>query len=300
MGLEESGHSVVRLSRNGGAEARHFATGDLSETPRWSNFLSGVDVVVHCAAMAELPRDLDVSGIDRLYRVNCQAASSLGRACVDSGVRQLIFLSSAKVYGEVSTGRGPFTESDDLLPEDEYGRSKARAEELLSAFQREGLQVCNLRLPLVYGHGAKGNFQSLRRLALSGLPLPLAGGQNRRSFLSVENLVTVLRCLIEREAGTFSVLNVADPASVSVPELVRHIAQSAGRSERLFYVPAGLLRACARVFGAGKAFDKLMGSFEISTDRLSEYLPEAELYHTSSAILRLGQDRHGTDGAQGH
>ena len=45
-----------------------------------------------------------------------------------------------------------------------------------------------LRLPLVYGRNAKGNFARLVQLVASGRRLPLASIRNRRSLLYVGNL----------------------------------------------------------------------------------------------------------------
>ena len=56
-----------------------------------------------------------------------------------------------------------------------------------------------LRPPLVYGPGVKANFRALLRLVASGLPLPFAGIDNRRSLIFLDNLVDLvgarLRCI---------------------------------------------------------------------------------------------------------
>ena len=49
-----------------------------------------------------------------------------------------------------------------------------------------------MRPPLVYGPGVGGNFRALLRLAGSGLPLPFAGLDNRRSLMARDNLVDLL------------------------------------------------------------------------------------------------------------
>jgi UDP-glucose 4-epimerase len=130
-GLEYAGYSVQRLSRSGGPEANHIATGDLGGSPRWSDFLSEVDTVVHCAALSAVPDKMDGNLFQVLDRVNTQAVGVLAEACAASRVRRLIFLSSAKVYGESTSRQKAFRETDDLSPQDEYGRSKSRAEQLL-------------------------------------------------------------------------------------------------------------------------------------------------------------------------
>ena len=63
-------------------------------------------------------------------------------------------------------------------PTDAYGRSKLAAEEGLAALD---LAAVSLRPVVVYGPGCKGNMAVLRRVALSGMPLPLGGLTGRRS-----------------------------------------------------------------------------------------------------------------------
>lgn len=74
-----------------------------------------------------------------------------------AGVRRLIFLSTVKVYGESTRPGEAFKETDALNPQDDYGESKKQAEEVLRAFRQRGLEVCCLRLPLIYGPRAKAN-----------------------------------------------------------------------------------------------------------------------------------------------
>ena len=58
-----------------------------------------------------------------------------------------------------------------------------------------------IRPPLVYGPGAPGNFAHLMRVLYRGVPLPLGAVYNRRSFVAVENLVSLLdgECRLTRD-----------------------------------------------------------------------------------------------------
>lgn len=247
-------------------------------------------MVVHCAAVSAVAQRGKSVSKDYLSRVNVDAVGLLAQACVSAGVRRLIFLSSAKVYGESSTAREPFRETDRLLPEDQYARSKVQAETILKSADYQPLQVCALRLPLVYGAGAGGNFRTLQRLALSGLPLPLAGIDNRRSVLSTQNLVAVVKALLQRDKWPFMELNVADPEPISVPELIRCLADSVGKRARLLNVPVPLLAIIGRMLGQKQAVDRIVGDLELDTDRLKGEVPEASLVETGQALLCMNQE----------
>ena len=211
--LRERGHEVVEIDRK--------SLGDP---------LAGAHAVVHLAALAH------ARGVDEglLHDVNVKGAIAVGRAAAASGARML-FMSSVKVLGESSTA--PLDESSPLAPQDAYARAKAEAEAELRRIP--GLALTVLRPPLVYGRGVKANFLALASAIARGWPLPLAGIDNRRSFLYAGNLAdAILRCLDAPPGRTFL---VADGAPLSTTELCERIARALGKPARLFRLPQFLL-----------------------------------------------------------
>ena len=64
----------------------------------WTNMgLSRFDAVIHLAARISVPESFEIP--DEYYEVNVKATERLFSACVESGVRKVIFASSAAVYG---------------------------------------------------------------------------------------------------------------------------------------------------------------------------------------------------------
>jgi nucleoside-diphosphate-sugar epimerase len=202
--------------------------------------------VVHLAAIAHRS-----ASTEELERVNVALARQAGEQAAALGAG-LVFVSSVKVHGE--TSRTPFSEASPLAPRDAYGRSKARAEEVLRAIP--GLRLAVLRPPLVYGPGVKANFLALMGALARGIPLPLAAVRNRRSLLYVGNLAdAIARCLGRQ--GTFL---VSDGESRSTPQLCRELGAALGRPARLFSFPPTLLPA------------KLAGSLEVDDSAIREAL----------------------------
>lgn len=280
--LKAAGQPVFGITRSGSNDTR--AVGDLGGQPQWDKCLQGVDTVVHCAAVAHKPLTDDAREIEYLYRVNVKAVESLAEACLRLGVRRLIFLSSVKVYGESTSERSPFKETDPLAPEDHYGLTKQQAEAILDGYADQGLQVCSLRLPLVYGPEAKANFLKLKKLALSGLPLPLASITNRRSLLSLQNLTVVLNELLAEQNWPYRYINVADPEPISVPDLVRLIAQTEGRKSRLFPMPVPLLYLAAKLASRQSIVERLAGDLEMDISRLKRSLPSLTIAPTQACL----------------
>jgi nucleoside-diphosphate-sugar epimerase len=192
--------------------------------------LARADAVVHLAGIAHR-RGV---GADDYRRVNVELAANVGRAAAALGLR-MIHMSSVKVHGDESAA--PLAERSPFAPADEYARSKVRAEEALRAIA--GLDLAVLRPPLVYGPGVRANFRALLRAVASGLPLPLAGIENRRSFVYVANLCdAVLRLLRAPHGATYL---VSDGEALSTPELCTRLAAALDVRARLFTVPKMLL-----------------------------------------------------------
>ncbi len=156
--LAGEGHEVLPLSRNA-----------LS-----SRDLSGVETVVHCAALAhrtgaERP---DAATFDA---VNHRLAVELATRAKAAGVKRFVFVST--IY-TVAGNPSPLTPDMPLKPRDDYGRAKARAETDLR--ELSGIEIVIARPVLVYGPGARANLKALIRLCDSGLPLPFGLANNRR------------------------------------------------------------------------------------------------------------------------
>ena len=81
---------------------------------------------------------------------------------------------------------------------------------ILSKEIPKGKRVYILRPCMIHGPGNKGNLNLLYQLVSKGLPWPLGGFQNQRSFLSVENLCFVIKELLENESIPSGVYQVAD------------------------------------------------------------------------------------------
>jgi nucleoside-diphosphate-sugar epimerase len=187
--------------------------------------LRDAQALVHLAAIAHR------RGVDEreLRRVNVGLAVDAGRSAAAADV-PMLFMSSVKVHGEESDT--PLRETSPIAPRDAYARSKAQAEEALRAIP--GLRLTVLRPPLVYGPAVKANFLALMRAIARGMPLPLAGIENRRSLIYVGNLCEAILACLGSAGKTYL---VSDGAPVSTPQLCRAIGAALGRPARLFPVP---------------------------------------------------------------
>jgi UDP-glucose 4-epimerase len=245
----------------------------LAVDTNWKDALVGVEVVIHCAARVHVMNDTEADPLAAFRRANVEGTLSLARQARDAGVRRFIFVSSIKVNGESTELGNPFTADQVPAPVDPYGVSKQEAEQGLRAIAEEsGMEVVIVRPTLVYGPGVKANFLSMMRWLKRGVPLPFGAIHNRRSLVSLYNLVDLLVTCIHHPAAANQTFLVSDGLDVSTTELLRRIGEALGRPARLLPVPSVLLEMGAIALGRRALSQRLCGSLQVDIDKTRQLL----------------------------
>lgn len=242
-----------------------FYQADIDHCSNYSSALNGIDVVVHLAARVHIMNDNSTCPLDDFREVNTTGTINLARQAADAGVKRFVFVSSIKVNGESTLIDKPFTENDVRDPEDFYGQSKSEAEEQLLALGKEtGLEIVIIRPTLVYGPGVKANFASLLNLVSKELPLPFGCiTDNKRSLVSVRNLVDLIITCIDHPKASNQVFLVSDDHDVSTASMVKHMSHALGKSCTLIPVPLWCYRLVGKLTGKSDVVDRLVGSLQV-------------------------------------
>lgn len=188
----------------------------------------GFDAVLHAAGIVHQPKSKNDPAQAELYdRVNYRLAVEVAEKAKAEGVGQFLFLSTEGVYGLCApVGKTVvITKDTPLCPVDNYGISKARAEEALVALRDAQFKVMILRLPMIYGKGCKGNYQTMAKLARKLPVFPQV--ENQRSMLYIDNFCECFRLLVED--GADGLLCPQNEEYVSTPDMVNRIAHANGR-----------------------------------------------------------------------
>ncbi|GIA64098.1 UDP-glucose 4-epimerase family protein [Vibrio cholerae] len=252
----------------------HFFAGELSANTDYRAALSGVDVVIHCAARAHVMNETAINAAELYQDINTHATLALAEQAAASSVKRFIFISSIKVNGESTSGRMPFTSSDQPCTSDHYGQSKLEAENRLKDLAaKTGLEVVIIRPTLVYGLGVKANFASLMRLISKGMPLPFGCiAKNKRSLVSVDNLVDLIITCIDHPKAANQVFLVSDDHDVSTSEMVRELAIALGKPTWQLPVPIWCYKLFGKLFGKSDIVDRLTGSLQVDISHTKETL----------------------------
>lgn len=267
------GHLVARLERDGlplaladrfaatksGSNIRCHAIGEIGPATDWRPSLDGCDAVVHLAGQTS-----SAGGPDVCRTVNELGTERLVRQAAEAGVSTFIFASSIMALVD-NRADGVVSDRTPSTATSAYGVSKLRAEDHVAAFAREASRVgISLRPPMVYGPGAGGNWRRLQRLAATGLPLPFGSVRNRRSMISVGNLVdAIAHSLAISGRAPSGAYVVADGESLGLAEIVRVLRASQGRAARLLPVPPVLMTAPMTAAGLGQMSASLFGDLEV-------------------------------------
>jgi nucleoside-diphosphate-sugar epimerase len=237
------------------------AVSDLSRPLEWRPLLSDIDTVVHLAGIAHTP-----SGVsDELYdRVNRAATAALAAAAARNRIQRLVFVSSIRAQVGPAADHA-LTEADTPHPIDAYGSSKLAAEHAIRAAE---LPYTILRPALIYGPGVKGNLAALIRLAQSPWPLPLGALRNRRSLLARSNLVAAIHLALATPAMLNETYVVADPAALTMAEIVAALRAGLNRSPRLLPVPPALLALTFKAMGREHQWDRIGGDCIVDSTKL--------------------------------
>ncbi len=246
----------------------------LSSEQEWSDVMTEVSVVIHCAGRAHVMNDDAADPLAVFRQVNVEGTMRLARQASQAGVRRFVFLSSIKANGENTLPGKPFTSDQVTAPADPHALSKCEAEAGLRALSQEtGMEVVIIRPPLVYGPGVKANVLAMMRWLSRGIPLPLGGvTENRRSLVFLDNLISLIVTCVDHPAAANQTFLVSDGEDLSTSDLLRRMGQALGKPARLVPVPEQLLTLGARMIGKPGIAQRLCGSLQVDITKTRELL----------------------------
>lgn len=225
--LEEKGNVVGKLSlRN----------------PDWI-LNKNADVIIHLAGKAH--DTANTSADDEYFKINRDLTIQLFEEFLNSEIRDFIYFSSVKATAD--TIEGILDENHTSDPKTPYGKSKLEAENYLLAQELpENKRLFIIRPCMIHGPGNKGNLNLLYKVVEKGIPWPLADFDNQRSFLSIDNLNFLIERIISDQNMASGIYNFSDDKALSTNDLVKIIANTSGKTERLLKIPKHLISFIAK------------------------------------------------------
>jgi len=256
------------------------------------NFINNIDVIIHLAGKAHDLKKNSHPG--EYYQVNYELTKNLYEAFLKSNAKKFIFISSVKAAAD--SVEGVLDENVKPTPQTHYGKSKLMAEKYIQSQQLpKDKSYYILRPCMIHGPGNKGNLNLLYKFVKKGIPYPLAGFDNKRSFLSVENLCFVINELVTRDDISGGIYTVADDEALSTSEVVSILASSLNAKPKLWKISPGIIKFLAKVGNylrlplTTERLNKLTESFVVSNRKIKKALNK-ELPLTSVEGLKITAD----------
>jgi UDP-glucose 4-epimerase len=237
------------------------------------------DVVLHLAAIVHQSKKIEEK---QYFSINRDLCLRVAEASKKAGIKQFVFLSTIKVYGEFVNSSELRNENSECYPEDAYSKSKYEAELGLKALEDANFTVSIIRTPLVYGEGVRANMINLIKLIDSSPILPFGKIENKRNFTFAENLVGFIDQIIEKNAS--GIFISMDEKALSTTELVNYISKYLGKRIILFKLPQIFFRI-AHVFIPG-ILERLYGSSEFENNKTKKVLNYSPHFSTEEGIKR--------------
>jgi nucleoside-diphosphate-sugar epimerase len=256
--LESRGHRVAPLHRH-----------DMG--PGLASTLGNAEAVVHLAGRAHVLRETAVDSAKAFHEANVGLTEAVLGASIRAGVRRFVLMSSAGVLGNV-TADGGVDDDSPPAPYDHYSRSKLAAEEAVKAGAAGRIETVILRPPMVYGPGARGNFERILRAVERGWPLPVGRLRAPRSMIGLRNLCDLtLRASLDPAAAGATLL-ASDDQTASVRDLAVALGVALGKPTAILDVPVPVLSFALRTLGKGADIPRLTAPFVVHARRARELL----------------------------
>lgn len=269
--LRKEGFRVISLQRtipcSSNDETRVF---DLCKLDTINEeLLYGIDILIHNAALVHKPQ------ADKyLYKtMNFEATKKLYELSTNLNIKKFIFLSTVGVYGKNSYSY-PIDINFPVSPKSEYGVSKLDSENYLLHKKRdredkEFPKISILRLPLVVGKNAPGNYGLLEKLSKLKFPLPFGSANNQRTVVSIDMVVDTITqgCLNLNEHLGINLLGNDIP--ISTKQLIISLRAENGLKPNLFPIPKLFMKFFLSLIGKRKIYEQLYEDlvFNNSTDK---------------------------------
>ena len=196
------------------------------------------DAVIHLAAQTMVPYSLQHPDED--CSVNLLGLLNVLECCRQGGVKNVVFSSSAAVYGD--NLNIPLQEGERLLPTSAYGITKMTSEHYLRMYHDlYGLNTTVLRFANVYGErqgaGGEGGVVSIFcKLLAAGQGVTVFGnGEQTRDFVYAGDIAEAL--WRGSQLVGHHVINVSTQKETSVNTLLAAFKRAVGRDFPVHYGP---------------------------------------------------------------
>jgi len=229
---------------------------------------AGVDTVYHLAFIVG-----EIKDKEKTSRINIQGSKNIFKACVNNGVRKVIYTSSNTVYGAYRENILHHTEESPLYKNREsyYNQNKIEVEEFVNGFFADHPEIILtvIRAALLFGPNTKNMFSKLYEPKVTAMPI---GSAAHIHFIHEEDLGDALHIAFSQDLP--GIYNVGADDAVSarwtfhqadtkiIPLPMSLLKPAANLMFKVGLSPAGagwVIMACNTIFSSNRKFREATG-----------------------------------------
>lgn len=217
--------------------------GDVADAAQVARAVAGCQAVVHLAAVASVQASVDDPV--KTHQSNFIGTLNVCEGMRMSGVRRVLFASSAAVYGNNGEGVA-IAEDTPKAPLTPYAVDKLASEQYLDFYRRQhGLEPVVFRFFNIFGPRQdpsspySGVISIFAERALAGLPISVFGdGEQTRDFLYVGDLIKVMVQALEQPQVEEGAVNIGLNQATSIKQLLAALQDVIGSLPPISHGPA--------------------------------------------------------------
>lgn len=223
----------------------------VERTFSWNDLEQGtipeVDSIIHLAGKAHDTKNQ--ANADVYFKVNTELTKTIYNFFLKSNAKKFIFFSSVKAAADQV--KGDFVDENvEPSPRGPYGESKIAAEKYLIEKETERIakdkRTYILRPCMIHGPGNKGNLNLLFSVVKKGVPWPLGAYDNKRTFMSIDNLCYIIEGLLTKDIES-GIYHVNDDDPVSTNELIDVICQVMNKKTKIWHISKKVIKPIAKI-----------------------------------------------------
>lgn len=207
-----------------------FLKGDIKDINTLTKFFKDTDLIFHLAANPDIKfRNGDPT--DKDLKENTIGTYNVLEAARINNVGKIVFTSSSAIYGEPSLFPTPENYGP-LIPISLYGASKLADEALITSFSNLfDIKAWIFRLANVVGDKSRKKGTTvltdfIKKLRDNPKHLEILGnGNQKKSFLWVEDCIDGMLNIIEKANGNTNIINLGNTDSITVKEIASIVVE---------------------------------------------------------------------------
>lgn len=225
--------------------------GDLTDASSLINVADNIDIVFHLGGYAHAWKEKGTSS-QKHHQVNFLGVKNMMQECIRAKVKKFIFFSTIKAVGDSTEC---IDEAWNTLPNTPYGLAKRTAEDwILKMGKENNIDVCILRLALVYGKELKGNLYHMLRAIDKGYFFPIPPVKNKRSLVNVYDVCQAAWLAAQSNNSNGKIFFVSDQKIYSTYDIYLVMRQALGKKIPRYAIPLWIFQGIAKM---GDKLEKL-------------------------------------------